>query len=102
MLRRIIAEMVSDSDRQLAVLYAYLGKFLYENMGKARLYYCFTPENEHLESEAEMLLKRITGDCPSPLQESLPSASRNAEGRVAGVETEVGADVIGIKENAVL
>ena len=70
MLRRIIAEMVSDSDRQLAALYAYLGKFLYENMEKARLYHCFTPGNERLESEAEMLLKSITGTWPSPLQES--------------------------------
>ena len=54
-----IENTTRDCDRQLNTLYTYFGKFLYENMEKENIFYCFYSENEHLEKDASELMRRI-------------------------------------------
>jgi hypothetical protein len=48
-----------EGARHLDALYAYFGRFLYENITKENVYYCFGSENARYEEEAESLLHKI-------------------------------------------
>lgn len=54
-----IKEIRKKNGRQLNALYTYFGSFLYENIVKENIYYCFGSENARCEEEANSLLQKI-------------------------------------------
>jgi hypothetical protein len=50
---------IKDCDRQLDSLYVYFGKFLYENIEKENIYYCFESRDKRLEEQASAFLQKI-------------------------------------------
>lgn len=50
---------IRNCDEQIKNLYAYFGKFLYENLQQENLFYLFNPEFDGLEKDAEKLLAEI-------------------------------------------
>ena len=59
MIKRGIKKTIKKCDRQLDNLYVHLGKFLYDNIEKENLYYCFASQDKQLEEQAEALLRKI-------------------------------------------
>jgi len=58
-MNRTIEKPTKDRDRQLKSLLIYFGMFLYENIEKGNIFYCFSSENERLEDDAVKALRMI-------------------------------------------
>ncbi len=59
MIKQKVREIIKKCDKQLDNLYVHLGKFLYDNIEKENLYYCFKSKDKQLEEQAEALLIKI-------------------------------------------
>jgi len=56
---KTVEQTIKECDRQLDSLYAHFGKFLYENIRKENIYYCFESQDGHLEEQAHEFLQKI-------------------------------------------
>ena len=54
-----INNQIQECDKKLDSLYTHFGAFIFENMQKEKLFYCFEPECADLDQESTDLLKKL-------------------------------------------
>ena len=87
MVNKTEEEIIRECDKQVDNLYIHFGKFLYENIEKENIYYCFESKDNNLEEQANGLLQKLKYNEETEPEEKIePGTEVNQEQEIGPVE----------------